>query len=64
MALTDAHRGFFQFRIASLVNGQVIGDSQGKLRGYLLRTVSLLSIQPTSCQFALHCNKQISILTL
>ena len=47
MALTAAHRGFFQFRIAPLVNGQVIGDSQGKLRGYLLRTVSLLSVLRT-----------------
>ena len=33
--LTAAHKGFFQYQIAHLVNGQVIGDSQGKLRGYL-----------------------------
>lgn len=45
VALTAAHRGFFQFRIAPLVDGRVVGDSQGKLRGYLLRTVSLLFIQ-------------------
>ena len=46
--MTAAHKGFFQFRIASLINGQVYGDSQGKLRGPLLQTVSLLKCNKMS----------------